>query len=183
MPQPPSNPANAFVLLKGALHQFIHSATSAHTWFFFFFFFFYTWFFLTPLLCLKDLPQTLETEPQTFLSTPPDQPPPITLRSQHLFLLCKKTSKRHCWETSENQQESMQHCRCRYFPDGNLISGNKQNPEGRKHPQPLSHWIFTQHRPAHTHSFDSAHFMQKPFPTEPMVHRLNHNSRPWRAAF
>lgn len=104
------------------------------------------------------------------LSSPPHLTSllPSTLTFQHLFLLCKKINKRHCWQTSENQQESMQHFGCRYSPDGNLISGNKQNPESqsRKHPPPLSHWIVTQraHAHAHTHPPDPAHFMQEPFP-------------------
>ena len=119
-----------------------------------FFFFFLT----QPLLWLTKIQAHKKQSLRLPASTLHDPVSSHNLMFQHLFLPCTKTNKRNCWQTSKNQQESMQYLGVRYYPDGSLISGNKQNPESRKHPQPLSHWEFT------NTTSDSTHIVQKPFP-------------------
>lgn len=92
---------------------------------------------------------------------------------QHLFPLCTKINKKELLTNFvENQQESMQHLGARYYPDGSLISGNKQNPKSQTQPQPLSYWIFT-----NTHLIPRMS-RRSLFQTDPVLSALGNNSRP-----
>lgn len=134
----------------------------------------------SPLLWFMELPQTQETEPQIFLSTPPDQPVSITLTSQHLFLLCTKINQKalltNFWKSARIHATFWMQVLSRWQPS----LWQQAKPREPKAPTTsVSLNMLTTRACAHTSTWFSSFHAETLSRLSPCYIYLNNNSRPW----